>query len=190
MFPPGVPRSTNYYRQSDDRGFNPVDGQHHQHGMYRIQPNDIHTTNVADPYEFTEISVDGAWEQSFPAPELHNQMMLPAQQFSPQVDISHLAPLPWNDSPSTPNINHLENYTPSRSNAINSSQHALVPRSNASESSLSRQGSEQRSPSYLGHPHLSPSPTTSTYNSYGVLQDHGVYLFNIKRESCFDLMNV
>jgi len=181
MFPSGAPRSTNYYRHPDDRGFNHVDGQHHQHGMYRIQPNDI-TTNVADPYEFTgmpPVNVDGSWQQNFPAPELHSQMMLPAQQFSPPVDISHLAPLPWNDSPSTPNINHLENYSPSRSNAIMSSQHALVLRSNAPEASLSRQGSEQRSPSYLGPPHLTPSPTTPTY-SYGGLQDQPVCLFTSK----------
>lgn len=180
MFPSSVPRSMNYYRHPDDRGFDhQVDGQQHQHGAYRIQPSDIHTNEV-DSYDYTEaprISVEGSWQQPFPAPELHGQMTLPTPQYPPQGDI-HLT-IPWNNSPSTPNINHFENYTPSRSNAIISSQHALGPHSNTSEGSLSRQGSEQPSPSYFGPPHFTPPPTTPTY-SYGVLQDHIVCLFASK----------
>ena len=183
MFPPNVPRSMNYYRHPDDRGFDQqVDHHHHQHGMYRIQTSDIHTANEIDSYEFTQIpriSVDGSWQPTFPSPELQGQMTLPAPQFSPQGDIPHMTTSPWSDAPSTPNINHFENYSPSRSNAI-ISHHTLGPRSNASEGSLSRQGSEQPSPgSYFGPPHFTPPPTTPTY-SYGVLQDHAVCLFSSK----------
>ena len=174
MLPSSVPRSMNYYRHPDDRGFDHhVDGQHHQHGMYRIQPNDIQTTNEVDAYGYPGIPpiiVDGPWQQPLSAPELHGQMTLPAQQFPPEGDITHMT---WNDAPST---NHFEHYTPTRNNPIINSQHTLGPHSNTSEGSLSRQGSEQPSPSYFGPTHFTPSPTSPSY-SYGMLQDSTVCLF-------------